>query len=306
MSQGKDAAVVDQFIDRLNVTLEDFIRHALENNDDGDLDYSKFFPPMGGRKRCWEVKDCHYPGCPARTSDDYRCWLVAGTLCGGVPRGEFAQKYDSCFACSFYRSSAETPAGALFENITTIIKHFIDRTRLLREMATRDTLTGLYNRHFLNMIAAREEAVADRSGNPLSMILIDINGFKAVNDTWGHMAGDRALCDFAGFLREQTRESDYLFRLGGDEFMLLMNGADENACRAFGQRLLTMVAPWNESRKAQGLVTISFSLGGATAGSYFSLDKLLHEADGNLYRCKEQEHANRLASVEFSNACMQC
>jgi diguanylate cyclase (GGDEF)-like protein len=283
MNQESEEEIIVQFVARLNLTLAEFIRHALENNEDAALDYGKFFPSEQGRSRCWEVKDCHHFACPARYSEENRCWLVAGTLCGGIPRGEFAQKYPSCFACSYFQSATNTPAKALFENITTVIKHFIDRTTMLRDLATKDTLTGLYNRHFLNMIAAREEAVVDRSGNPLSLILIDINEFKTINDTWGHLAGDRALCDFADFLRAYTREADVLFRLGGDEFLLLMNGADEEDCRISGQRLLAQVGAWNESRREIGLFPIMFSLGGATSGSPFRLDELLEQADGRMY-----------------------
>jgi diguanylate cyclase len=157
-------------------------------------------------------------------------------------------------------------------------------------MATKDTLTGLFNRHFLNMLAVREEAVVDRSGNPLSLMLIDIDDFKAINDSFGHLAGDKALCDFAGFLREHTRESDYLFRLGGDEFLVLMTGAGEDACTVFGQRLQLQANAWNEARVAMELVSIHFSLGCATAVSPFKLEELLDAADEKMYLNKLQGH----------------
>lgn len=92
----------------------------------------------------------------------------------------------------------------------------------LREQAIRDPLTGLYNRRFLDEVLRRELARAQRYGHPLSLILIDIDNFKELNDRYGHLVGDEALKRVARALRENIRRVDYIFRWGGDEFCVIL------------------------------------------------------------------------------------
>lgn len=92
----------------------------------------------------------------------------------------------------------------------------------LREQAIRDPLTGLYNRRFLDEVLRREIARAERYGHPLSLILIDIDNFKELNDRYGHLVGDEALRRVAKALRENIRRVDYIFRWGGDEFCVIL------------------------------------------------------------------------------------
>lgn len=92
----------------------------------------------------------------------------------------------------------------------------------LREQAIRDPLTGLYNRRFLDEVLQREVARAARYGHPLSLILIDIDNFKEINDRYGHIVGDEALRRVARALRENIRRVDYIFRWGGDEFCVVL------------------------------------------------------------------------------------
>lgn len=92
----------------------------------------------------------------------------------------------------------------------------------LREQAIRDPLTGLYNRRFLDEVLRREIARAERYGHPISLILIDIDNFKELNDRYGHLVGDEALRRVARALRENIRRADYIFRWGGDEFCVIL------------------------------------------------------------------------------------
>jgi diguanylate cyclase (GGDEF)-like protein len=92
----------------------------------------------------------------------------------------------------------------------------------LREQAIRDPLTGLYNRRFLDEVLRQELARAARYGHPLSLILIDIDNFKELNDRYGHLVGDEALKRVAKALRENIRQVDYIFRWGGDEFCVIL------------------------------------------------------------------------------------
>jgi len=91
----------------------------------------------------------------------------------------------------------------------------------LRDQVIRDPLTGLYNRRYLNETLDRELARALRESYPVSLVMIDIDHFKQVNDTYGHYAGDLVLKNLAQQLARQTRSSDLVCRLGGDEFLLI-------------------------------------------------------------------------------------
>jgi len=112
----------------------------------------------------------------------------------------------------------------------------------LRELVTTDSLTGCRNRRFFNEIIGREIERQRRYDIPLSLLFVDIDRFKAINDTFGHEAGDRVLQRVADFLRRHIREVDYLFRWGGDEFLILISCREEEAVhkglelqRAFAQ-----------------------------------------------------------------------
>ncbi len=114
---------------------------------------------------------------------------------------------------------------ALVEILTRHIHEELRRVELeaeLREQAIRDPVTGLYNRRFLDEVLQREVARAQRYGHALSLVLIDIDNFKAINDRYGHLVGDEALRRVAMALRENIRRVDYIFRWGGDEFCVVL------------------------------------------------------------------------------------
>ena len=97
----------------------------------------------------------------------------------------------------------------------------------VKEMGIRDRLTGLYNRHYFNDVIRRELAGSRRHGTAISVLLIDVDRFKQINDIRGHQVGDEVLQFVANFLTACVRESDLVFRWGGDEFLVLLTQADE-------------------------------------------------------------------------------
>jgi diguanylate cyclase (GGDEF)-like protein len=101
----------------------------------------------------------------------------------------------------------------------------------LREMVTTDSLTGCRNRRYFDEIIHREVQRHRRYRIPLSLLFVDVNSFKAVNDTLGHEAGDRVLQRVAAFLIKKVREADYVFRWGGDEFLILISCTEREALR---------------------------------------------------------------------------
>ena len=101
----------------------------------------------------------------------------------------------------------------------------------LRQLVTTDALTGCRNRRFFDEIIDREIERHRRYHIPLSLLFVDVDRFKAINDTFGHEAGDRVLQRVAVFLVRNVREADYVFRWGGDEFLILISCREEEAVR---------------------------------------------------------------------------
>ncbi len=104
------------------------------------------------------------------------------------------------------------------------------------EQSIHDPLTGLYNRRFFNESFQREASHALREGHSISIAIVDIDYFKQVNDTYGHEAGDVALIHLAGLLSKLTRAGDYVFRYGGEEFLILLPGTSLEAASLFAER----------------------------------------------------------------------
>ncbi|QRJ65054.1 GGDEF domain-containing protein [Azospira restricta] len=156
----------------------------------------------------------------------------------------------------------------------------------LQEQAVHDPLTGLYNRRYLDEVLERELARAVREGYPVSVAMIDLDHFKAVNDTYGHKAGDRVLQALGRLLHEQAREGDVPCRFGGEEFVLVLpRMAGDNARRRAEQ--------WREAFAAQATrhgeieIHCTMSVGLATyPGDATSAEGLLAGADRALYRAK--------------------
>ncbi|MCC7300045.1 MAG: GGDEF domain-containing protein [Verrucomicrobia bacterium] len=106
----------------------------------------------------------------------------------------------------------------------------------LAQQAVRDPLTGLYNRRFFNAALAQNIEAACRYGRELSLVLLDIDQFKAVNDACGHEAGDAVLRTFAKLLQETARKADVVCRIGGDEFAVILPETGLSNARKFAER----------------------------------------------------------------------
>jgi diguanylate cyclase (GGDEF)-like protein/hemerythrin-like metal-binding protein/PAS domain S-box-containing protein len=153
---------------------------------------------------------------------------------------------------------------------------------LLRYLSDHDSLTGLYNRHYFDSIIEHEMEFADRYGHPLSMILLDLDYFKRINDQFGHPSGDEVLRTISQLLVRKTRSSDVLVRFGGEEFLILLPHTTlDNAARV-AEKLRAAVEA--ESFPDVGSVTIS--LGFAERMRAESFNHLYRRMDDALYRAK--------------------
>jgi diguanylate cyclase (GGDEF)-like protein len=155
-------------------------------------------------------------------------------------------------------------------------------------LTVRDPLTGVYNRRYLQDRLWSEAAYCRRHGTPLSLILLDIDHFKSINDGYGHSVGDDALRTLASTLLQLTRQEDVLARYGGEEFALIARGIDRQNTLAFAERIRRSV----ESQclaVANGMVSFTVSVGVAHSvnGDDSDVQSLLETADRALYAAKE-------------------
>src|SRR5215471_13482840 len=156
----------------------------------------------------------------------------------------------------------------------------------LQRSAITDSLTAVYNTRFFHEILARETARADRYTTPLSLLMIDIDAFKLVNDTYGHVVGNKVITHIANILKQTVRNTDFVFRCGGDEFGVVLPGTTLDGALHVGEKILQKVEAANilESLGYSGPVTVSIGLSEYHRGSHF--ETLVAEADQALYTSK--------------------
>ncbi|MCF8488338.1 MAG: GGDEF domain-containing protein [Rhodospirillum sp.] len=156
----------------------------------------------------------------------------------------------------------------------------------LRERAIRDPLTGLYNRRHFDALALQALKRFRRDGEPVSVVMMDIDHFKAINDTHGHVNGDRALRRLADIIRDSIREADTPGRLGGEEFGLLLPGVDLTGARVFAERLRRAVAEATVRLPQDRTLSMTVSLGIAQIDLEDTLERVVSRADAALYTAK--------------------
>ena len=167
----------------------------------------------------------------------------------------------------------------------------LDNALLLKRaeaLSVTDDLTHLYNSRYLNQVLRRETKRASRSGRPLSLLFIDLDGFKAVNDTYGHLFGSRALVEAAAVIRQSARETDVVSRFGGDEFALVLPDTGGEGAFAVGERIRERIAA-HKFLAGDGLnIHLTGSVGVATLPDVAaSSDELVQAADKAMYAVKE-------------------
>jgi diguanylate cyclase (GGDEF)-like protein len=167
--------------------------------------------------------------------------------------------------------------------IFTVIGRILIKLWREREYSRRDVLTGLANRRELMERLAAEQGRSKRSGKPYSLLFIDIDNFKAVNDLHGHHIGDEVLTTMSEILALSSRKVDVIARLGGDEFVLLLPETDESSCEILIERIETSAKRTFEVRSWP----ISISIGRTThIGATEDVDGVIKQADMNMYEVK--------------------
>jgi diguanylate cyclase (GGDEF)-like protein len=156
-----------------------------------------------------------------------------------------------------------------------------------RELATRDYLTHIFNRRTFNDLAIRELARAERNGHDTSLLMIDIDRFKLVNDTYGHPVGDEALVHLVSILKRAVRMQDLYARYGGEEFIVLLAETSSEEAFQIAERLRERIADsslfvHNHTIK----MTVSIGVAAAGKGNKFTLEELINDADIAMYSAK--------------------
>ena len=116
------------------------------------------------------------------------------------------------------------------------------RVQRAEALSVTDDLTQLYNSRYLSQVLRRETKRASRSGRPLSLLFVDLDGFKSINDTHGHLFGSRALVEAAASSAQSARETDVVARFGGDEFALILPDTGSDGAFAVGERVRDRIA----------------------------------------------------------------
>lgn len=157
----------------------------------------------------------------------------------------------------------------------------------LRELSITDALTGLANRRYFEEIMAGEEARAQRYGHPLTLVMVDINNLKYVNDHFSHAKGDMIIKETAKLLRNACRASDVVARYGGDEFVILLPETIEDGASGLASRIREAERQWNLSNTNPNL-TLSLAIGYASTEKGATLLEALSQADANMYEDKDR------------------
>jgi diguanylate cyclase (GGDEF)-like protein len=188
------------------------------------------------------------------------------------------------------RSFADAQRDALMDLSTLVVTALQARRRAidLQRLAMTDYLTGVGNRVQFEKALAAEVNHSKRAGTPFSVLCMDLDGFKSVNDTLGHPAGDEVLCEVCRRLSALVRQGDVLARLGGDEFAIVMRSADRASATALGERIVDRLR-WPVALSTGQTVTIGVSVGLAThTEGVPSAAALLAQADRALYAAKRE------------------
>jgi len=163
----------------------------------------------------------------------------------------------------------------------------------VQALALTDDLTTLYNRRGFFTLAAQQMKVATRTKHALSLIFIDLDGLKGINDRWGHQAGSQAIITAAHILTATFRDSDIIARFGGDEFVVLAMDSDVQDQDTVLRRLEAQRARHSELTNAPYQLSMSIGVAHCTVEQPCSLDELLAQADAQMYAHKQTKQTTR-------------
>ncbi len=167
-----------------------------------------------------------------------------------------------------------------------------EKEQQAQEKALRDDLTGLHNRRGLLHVTEALMKLSVRSERPLSLVYIDLDDMKVINDSYGHSEGDQALVDLARILETNLRESDFIARIGGDEFCVLLSGGTEEQDRRAIARIEEAVRTHNAAAARRYELSLSVGLGRFDPAAPCTIEELIGAADAAMYRHKAAKRSS--------------
>jgi len=163
-----------------------------------------------------------------------------------------------------------------------------------------DSLTNVFSRSFLRELLQGEISRSERTNRPLSLIMCDVDNFKAVNDRYGHLMGDYVLAQIAAILKSCVRGSDYVIRYGGDEFLVILSETDEPGAQIVMSRVRQKVVEWDAmNRIGEFAVSVSLGLHQHVAGQ--TPEQSVAEADARMYADKQAPRTRMPAATASPN-----
>jgi diguanylate cyclase (GGDEF)-like protein len=200
-------------------------------------------------------------------------WLISNILSGQIITSFFIGVWNTLIRFGFY---------AVVTILISELRHALEEERLL---ANTDPLTGALNRRSFNEVAEKRMIISEVNRHPYTMVYIDIDNFKTVNDMLGHAVGDLVLKIVVDTVQKQIRNTDFLARLGGDEFAILLTDIDQKNAQSIVQRLQSALL---EKMKVNEW-DVTFSIGVLTVLSMpESVDKLVSMTDALMYDVKSR------------------
>jgi diguanylate cyclase (GGDEF)-like protein len=194
------------------------------------------------------------------------------------------------------RRSPQNPRGAITDIFHLLT--FRQKYEAITELVYRDSLTGVYSRRFFDEILPRELSLARRSGRPFALIMIDLDRFKSVNDTFGHQVGDAALRALAQYLTQGVRSTDIVCRFGGEEFIVVLSDTTIGGGVALAEKLRAGLAETQESRRWTVPAVFTITCGVSSfPDDGTEAETLVRVADTRLYRGKDSGR-NRVVGSE--------
>lgn len=181
-------------------------------------------------------------------------------------------------------SAMRVSISLLMSSVVTgvFLREILRQQRQLRDLAVTDPLTQVYNRVMLDRLLDEAAQRHARNGSPVTLMALDLDHFKAINDTFGHSAGDAVLKGVASILKGRLRGSDQIFRMGGEEFIILLPDTDATSASVAGEDLRSAIA----ASSLLPTYRVTVSLGVAMRRDGESNDEWMKRADTNLYAAK--------------------
>ncbi|WP_428911485.1 diguanylate cyclase [Niallia sp. Krafla_26] len=196
-----------------------------------------------------------------------------------------------------YASARDITEKCLKEmSLIQLTEELQQKNEILKTLAVTDELTGIYNRHYIDKVINREMSHSDKNHEPLTMVLLDLDHFKIVNDQWGHPVGDEVLKHTARLTKELIRKSDIIARFGGEEFVVLL----PNTTLQGGLIVSEKIRKKMETSFFSPVGTVTASFGVSERKQFESFQDWYKRADEALYYAKNNGR-NRVIASEFEN-----